>query len=144
MLHEAWQMKNLNSSNIRIKMLDTNSKLAQHTWKMIKCWMEFSANVSNMKFVLDEWENVGWKVWPSLNFIQHHPTRFFSSFLIFRKIWRLPNASNISSNMQHYSMLDEMLDAFAPAFIAMFIVLKHAASKYKKVVKVINSYECIT
>jgi len=66
-----------------------NYKVMQHTWKRIKCWMRFDSNASNMKFVLGEWKNVGWKVWvqTSSNIIQH------DFFLLFSNA----NASNIGN-----------------------------------------------
>ena len=41
-------------SQKRSKETFENFKVAQHTWKMIKCWMRFDSNASNMKFILDE------------------------------------------------------------------------------------------
>ena len=78
--------------------------------------MEMNSNASNMKILLDEPENVGWKVWSRTNFIQHHPTWFFSSFFFFIKI--LKSLKCIQRFIQHrkFSILDAMLDAFAAAF----------------------------
>ena len=46
--------KNIPLSKKRSKETFENFKVAQHTWKMIKCWMRFDSNASNMKFILDE------------------------------------------------------------------------------------------
>ena len=40
------------------KMFSKTFEITQVTCKIIRCWMEFGANVSNMKFMLDERENV--------------------------------------------------------------------------------------
>ena len=65
----------------------------------IKCWMKQKVNQSNMKILLDEPENVAWKIWSQSNF---HPTRFFfieHVFSFFCYFGILLNRSNISSNM---------------------------------------------
>ena len=52
--HKMFQKKNIPWSKKRSKETFENFKVAQHTWKMIKCWMKFDSNASNMKFILDE------------------------------------------------------------------------------------------
>ena len=64
----------------------------------MKCWMKQRVNQSNMKILLDEPENVRWKICSQSNF---HPTRFFfieHDFFIFCYFCVL-NRSSISSNM---------------------------------------------
>ena len=66
----------------------------------IKFWMKQGVNQSNMKTVLDEPENVGWKFCSRSNF---HPTQYIfmehDFFLIFCYFCVLLNRSDISSNM---------------------------------------------
>ena len=65
----------------------------------IKCWMKQKVNQSNMKILLDEPENVAWKICSQSNF---HPTQFFfieHVFSFFCYFGILLNRSNISSNI---------------------------------------------
>ena len=72
-----------------------SSNIQNHVMRM-KCWMKQGINRSNVKIVLDEPENVGWKICSRLNF---HPTRFFFIQHDFFFFCVLLNWSNISSNM---------------------------------------------
>ena len=66
----------------------------------IKFWMKQGVNQSNMKTVLDEPENVGWKVCSRSNF---HPMQYIfmehDFFFFFCYFCVLLNRSDISSNM---------------------------------------------
>ena len=84
----------------------------------IKFWMKQGVNQSNMKTVLDEPENVGWKVCSRSNF---HPMQyifmehdFFFFFLLF-----LRSVKPIRYFIQHgiFVMLDEILHRFNKVFI---------------------------
>ena len=66
----------------------------------MKCWIKQEVNQSSMNIVLDEPENVRWKICSRSNF---HPTRFFfiqHDFFFFCYFSVLLNRSNISSNMK--------------------------------------------
>ena len=70
--------------------------------------MKMNSNATNMKILLDEPENVGWKVWSRKNFIQHHPTWFFSSFLFFSKFWKIHPTQHFIQHRK-FSMSDECI-----------------------------------
>ena len=81
--------------------------------RRMKCWMKQRVNQSNLIILLDEPENVGWKICSQSDF---HLTRFSSSsmfFFFFGYFCVLLNWSNISSNMAFLSCWMKCWTGFA-------------------------------
>ena len=81
--------------------------------RRMKSWMKQRVNQSNMIILLDEPENVGWKICSQSDF---HLTRFFfihHGFFFFGYFCVLLNWSNISSNMAFLSCWMKCCTGFA-------------------------------
>ena len=110
------------AKNVRNSKIEKTSVLKNRNvgWKS-------TPNHANITFPPFSPKNVGWKICSETYFIQHRFFLFFWKVAIFGHFWSCANQANISSNIEkfpcwmkcwhgNFSMLDEMLAWFVPAF----------------------------